>query len=161
MGAVIIPAAVELYMAISSLFHVEPSIPLPLSFQDHRLMKPSIGPFFAFGSFFFGYILDVTKCTYQISVPKTDRPKMTRKRVMTGRPSFCTERRAAGVRIGASHSKAMVYLLIAFVELREVPAIVFVLSGGGRACDDDQGSDSRLPLKRMYKDIASDVEESK
>lgn len=80
---------------------------------------------------------------------------------MTGRPSFCTERRAAGVRIGASHSKAMLYMLVAFAGLREVLAIVFLLSKGGRACDDDQGSDSRLPLKRMYEDIASDVEESK
>lgn len=73
-------------------------------------MKPSNGPFLAFGSFFFGYILDVTKWTYHIRTPKTERPKITRKSVMTGRPSACTERRAAGVRIGASHSKAILKL---------------------------------------------------
>jgi hypothetical protein len=91
-------------------------------------MKPSNGPFFAFGSFFFGYILDVTKWTYHISTPKVDRPKMTRKSVMTGRPSACTERRAAGVRMGASHSKAMLYLWYVVVRLKEVLAIVLFLS---------------------------------
>jgi len=55
----------------------------------------------------------------------------------------------------------MLYMLVAFAGLREVLAIVFLLSKGGPACDDDQGSDSRLPLKRMDEDIASDVEESK
>lgn len=69
----------------------------------YRLIKPSIFPFFA--SFFFGYILDVTKWTYQMTVPRTERPKMTRNSVMTGRPSASTERRAVGVRIGASQEK--------------------------------------------------------
>ena len=67
-------------------------------------MKPRIFGF-ALGSFFFGYILDVTKWTYHITVPNIERPKMTRNSVMTGRPSACTERRAAGVRIGARKSK--------------------------------------------------------
>jgi hypothetical protein len=68
-------------------------------------MKPSIFPFFAFASFFFGYALDVTKWQYHITTPRTERPKMTRNRVMTGRPSASTDRSAAGVRIGASHEK--------------------------------------------------------
>jgi hypothetical protein len=72
---------------------------------NYRLMKPRSFPFFAFGSFFFGYIFDVTKCMYHIKVPNIESPKSTRNSVMTGRPSACTERRAAGVRIGASQSK--------------------------------------------------------
>lgn len=68
-------------------------------------------PFFALGSFFLGYSLDVTKSMYHIKIPNTVRPKMTRKSVMTGRPSASTERRAAGVRIGLRKPKAMVYLV--------------------------------------------------
>lgn len=71
----------------------------------YRGMKPSIFPFFALGSTFFGYILDVTKCVYQIRTLSAMSPAMTPNSVMTGRPSASTERRASGVRIGASHSK--------------------------------------------------------
>jgi hypothetical protein len=63
--------------------------------------------FFAFGSTFFGYALDVSKSMYQIRAPNSERPKITRNKVITGRPSAWTERSAVGVRIGASHSKAM------------------------------------------------------
>jgi hypothetical protein len=73
--------------------------------------------FFALGSTFFGYALDVSKSMYQIRAPNSKRPKMTRKSVITGRPSAWTERSAVGVRIGASHSKAMVNVvgrLVAF-----------------------------------------------
>lgn len=93
--------------------HADPNVAqTPSSFAPavYRLMKPSSFPFFAFGSFFFGYILDVTKWTYHIRTPNMERPKMTRNSVMTGRPSACTERSAAGVRIGASHSKAILYV---------------------------------------------------
>jgi hypothetical protein len=48
---------------------------------------------------------------YQIRAPNNKRPKMTRNKVITGRPSAWTERSAVGVRIGASHSKAMVSVL--------------------------------------------------
>jgi hypothetical protein len=68
-------------------------------------MKPRSFPFFAFGSFLFGYIFEVTKWMYHIKVPNIERPKRTMKSVMTGRPSAWTERRAAGVRIGARKSK--------------------------------------------------------
>jgi hypothetical protein len=73
--------------------------------------------FFAFGSTFFGYALDVSKSMYQIRAPNSERPKMTMNSVITGRPSAWTERSAVGVRIGASHSKAMVNVvgcLVAF-----------------------------------------------
>jgi hypothetical protein len=68
-------------------------------------MNPRSFPFFAFGSFFFGYIFDVTKWMYHIKVANIESPKMTTNSVMTGRPSAWTERRAAGVRIGARKSK--------------------------------------------------------
>jgi hypothetical protein len=72
-------------------------------------MKPKRpAAFFLFASTFFGYALEVSKCMYQISTPNIERPKRTRNKVITGRPSACTERRAVGVRIGASHSKAIV-----------------------------------------------------
>jgi hypothetical protein len=67
--------------------------------------------FFAFASFFFGYAFDVSKWIYQQSRPNNERPKSTRKSVITGRPSACTERSAVGVRIGASHSNAMVNIV--------------------------------------------------
>lgn len=71
-------------------------------------MKPRRPPaFFLFGSTFLGYAFDVSKWMYQIRRPNMERPKMTRNNVMTGRASACTERSAVGVRIGASHSKAM------------------------------------------------------
>ena len=71
-------------------------------------MKPRRPPaFFLFGSTILGYAFDVSKWMYQIRRPNMERPKMTRNNVMTGRASACTERSAVGVRIGASHSKAM------------------------------------------------------
>jgi hypothetical protein len=75
-------------------------------------MKPRSFPFFAFGSFFFGYILEVTKWMYHIKTPNIERLKRTRKSVMTGRPSAWTERSAAGVRIGASQSKPILRVLV-------------------------------------------------
>jgi hypothetical protein len=92
-------------------FNVAWCVPPPHSRPNYRLMKPRSFPFFAFGSFFFGYIFDVTKCMYHIKVPNIERPKRTRNSVMTGRPSACTERRAAGVRIGASQSKPILRML--------------------------------------------------
>lgn len=68
-------------------------------------MNPSNLPFFALGSFFLGYIFDVTKWMYQIKVPNIERPKRTANNVMTGPLSACTDRRAVGVRIGARKSK--------------------------------------------------------
>jgi hypothetical protein len=78
-------------------------------FSFYILRNPRIPPaFFLFGSTFFGYAFDVSKWMYQISTPNAERPKITRNKVITGRPSAWTERSAVGVRIGASHSKAIV-----------------------------------------------------
>jgi hypothetical protein len=82
-------------------------------FPSYILRKPRIPfAFFLFGSTFFGYAFDVSKSTYQIRAPNKERPKMTMNSVITGRPSAWTERSAVGVRIGASHSKAIVDLLM-------------------------------------------------
>jgi hypothetical protein len=94
----------------------------------YLLMNPSRGFFFAFGSFFFGYIFDVTKWTYQIRVPNIERPKMTTNKVITGRPSAWTDRNAAGVRMGARKSK---------------PAMVCIAM---KIAGDNEGIDSRLPV---------------
>lgn len=81
--------------------------------------------FLAFGSTFLGYAFDVSKLMYQQSRPKSERPKMTRKSVITGRPSACTDRSAVGVRIGASHSNAMVIVLSYCNVLGRDEALVF------------------------------------
>ena len=82
--------------------------------------------FFALGSTFFGYALEVSKLMYQQSRLNNMRAKMTRNSVITGRPSAWTERSAVGVRIGASHSNAIVVVVDcaivfeAVLELRNV-----------------------------------------
>jgi hypothetical protein len=91
-------------VGLSTIDHVLFSSPTFYILMNRRIPVA----FFAFGSTFLGYAFDVSKWMYQQSRPNSERPKMTRNNVITGRPSACTDRSAVGVRIGASHSKAIV-----------------------------------------------------
>jgi hypothetical protein len=50
----------------------------------------------------------VTNEIYQMSSPSSDNPMMTRSAVMSGDESACTLRSASGVKMGASHSRAII-----------------------------------------------------